>query len=86
MYTKIQAYEALDLACAARDVIHAKEIYTLEHFSEGGVQMLALENKVMEVKNRLRIADLQLAFIRRRVAVQGLAPSDNDAKGLAERL
>jgi hypothetical protein len=48
--------------------------------------MLALENKVMEVKNRLRIADLQLAFIRQRMAVQGLAPSDNDAKGFAERL
>lgn len=85
-YTELQAQEALDLARTARDIVNAEEIYALGRFAEGAVQMRALENRVVEVKNRLRIADLQLAFVRQRLATQGFVVGDDDATSFAERL
>lgn len=85
-YTELQAQEALDLARAARDIVDAEDKYTLGRFSEGIIQLRALENKVVEVKNRLRIANLQLAFVERRLATQGFEVGDADTPDFAQRL
>lgn len=74
------------MARAARDIIYAEELYTLERHAEGIIQVRVLENKVIEVKNRLRLADLQVAFVREKMEKQGFAPGENDAKDFAERL
>lgn len=85
-YTKIQAQEALDLSRSSRGVIHAEEVYTIGRLVEGRVQMQALENKVVEVKNRLRIADLQLTFLRKRLETYGFALSEEDPEDFIGRL
>lgn len=85
-YTELQAQEALDLARAARDIVDAEEKYTLGRFAEGAIQLRALENKVVEVKNRLRIADLQLSFVRQRLATQGFVVGDDETPDFAQRL
>lgn len=85
-YTEIQAQEALDLSRSSRGVIHAEEVYTIGRLVEGRVQMRALENKVVEVKNRLRIADLQLTFLRKRLETYGFALSEEDPEDFIGRL
>lgn len=85
-YTEIQAQEAFDLARTSRGVIYAEELYTLGRLGEGRVQMRALENKVMEVKNRVRIADLQLSFLRQKLEAGGFVLNDEAPQDFAERL
>lgn len=85
-YTEIQAQEAFDLARTSRGVIYAEELYTVGRLGEGRVQMRALENKVMEVKNRVRIADLQLMFLRQKLEAGGFVLSDDSPQDFVERL
>lgn len=85
-YTEIQAQEALDLARAAMQVLHAEEMYIIERLGEGRVQLRALENKVGEVKNRLRIAELQMGFLKQKIVAHGFALGDDTAQKFTERL
>lgn len=85
-YTEVQAQEAFDLSRASRGVIHAEEMYTIERLVEGRVQMRALENKAVEVKNRLRIADLQLTLLTRRLESYGFILSDENPQDFIGRL
>lgn len=85
-YTEIQAQEAFDLARTSRGVIYAEELYTVGRLGEGRIQMRALENKVMEVKNRVRIADLQLMFLRQKLEAGGFVLSDDTPQDFVERL
>lgn len=85
-YTEIQAQQAFDLANAARRVLRSEEIYTTERLGEGRIQLRALENKVMEVKNRLRLADLQLRFLREKLVGLGFVVRDNAPLDFAEIL
>lgn len=85
-YTDIQAQEALDLARASMRVLHAEEVYSIERLGEGRVQMRALENKVAEVKNRVRIADLQMVFLRQKLLSHGFVLSDHVEQDFVERL
>lgn len=85
-YTEIQAQEALDLARAAMQVLHAEEMYIVERLGEGRVQLRALENKVGEVKNRLRIAELQMGFLKQKIAAHGFTLGDDTTQNFTERL
>lgn len=85
-HTDIQAQEALDLARASIRVLHAEEIYSIERLGEGRVQMRALENKVAEVKNRLRIAQLQMVFLKQKLVGHGFILSDHVEQDFVERL
>lgn len=84
-YTEIQAQEALDTARAAMRVLHAEEVYTIERLGQGMVQLRALENKVVEVKNRLRIAHLQMVFLRQKLVTHGFDLSDDIEQNFIER-
>lgn len=48
--------------------------------------MRALENKVVEVKNRLRIADLQLTILKQRLETYGFVLSEEDPEDFIGRL
>lgn len=85
-YTEIQAQEALDLAHASMRVLHAEEIYTIERLGEGRVQMRALENKAVEVKNRLRLAGLQVVYLKEKLVANGFILSDSPVLDASERL
>lgn len=85
-YTEIQAQEALDTARAAMRVLYAEEVYTIERLGQGLIQLRALENKVVEVKNRLRIADLQMVFLKQKLVNHGFVLGDDVQHEFIERL
>lgn len=74
------------MAHTSMRVLHAEEIYSIERLGEGRVQIRALENKVVEVKNRLRLAGLQVVLLRQRLMAHGFFLSDGAAQDFSQRL